>query len=164
MNTLNGRDVLAALGLDYFRSASCFGALGEEAISFLLAEGRVFGLHEGDIVFRTGEPGGSFFVVLEGRLSYLHRVRGEDVPIRSIGVGEQLGYVSMIGLFERLGIGRAEGPAKVLEVDADLFYRFHESFPFDFGVMSLNLSRDMARAIREVVTQLADAHAGRISA
>ena len=164
MKRLAGSKVLAGLGLERIKSESCFGALSDRAVAFLLEQGRVFALAAGDTVFRTGEPGDSFFIVLEGHLDYVHRVDGEDVPIRVIGCGEQLGYVSMIGLFERLGIGRAAGPAKVLEIDADLFYRFHIEYPFDFGVMSLNLSRDMARAIREVVTQLADANAGRISA
>ncbi len=164
MKRLDSREVLAELGLEHLKTASCFGALSDQAIAFLLEEGRVFSLAAGETVFRTGEPGDSFFIVLEGRLDYVHSVHGEEVPIRIIDAGQQLGYVSMLGLFERLGIGRAFGPAKVLEIPAELFYRFHEAYPFDFGIMSLNLSRDMARAIREVVTQLADANVGRICA
>lgn len=163
MTRMDGSEVLARLGMERIRAESCFGALSDAAIAFLLEEGEVFQMADGEAVFRTGEAGESFFVVLEGRLDYGHLGGGQEVHIRSIEAGQQLGYVSMIGLFERLGVGRADGPAKVLKVDSDLFYRFHVKYPFDFGVMSLNLSRDMARAIREVISQLADAQACRLS-
>ena len=51
----------------------------------------------------------------------------------------------MIGLFERFGVGRAHGQTIVLEITVDLFHQLHTEYPFDFGILMLNLSRDMAR-------------------
>ena len=83
----------------------------------------------------------------------------QDVPILKVAFGEQIGYVSMIGLFQRLGDGRAHGPTVLLEVSSDLFHQLHEEFAFDFGILMLNLSREMARAIRVLIGDLVHARA-----
>jgi hypothetical protein len=36
----------------------------------------------------------------------------------------------------------------------------HEELPFDFGILMLNLSREMARAFRKVTEDLVDACVG----
>lgn len=160
MKILDGQALLAESGLDHFKAGSTFGALGDEAISFLFGRGRIVSLADGEDLFHPDEAGDSFFVVIQGELAYF-RVGGDgEVPIRMVEFGEQLGYVSMIGLFPRVGIGRAHGPAVVLEVSSELFYQLHLEFPFDFGIVMLNLSRDMARAIRKISTSLVEASQG----
>ena len=80
--------------------------------------------------FHPGEPGDGFFIVIEGQLDY---VRGARRLMWSRSVpspwGEQLGYVSMIGLFERFGVGRAHGQTIVPEITVDLFHQLHTEYP-----------------------------------
>ena len=157
MQMLDGQRMLDERGLDYFRTASVFGALTDEAIRFLLTCGRVLAVADGEELFHPGEPGDGFFIVIEGQLDYVREREGSQVAIRTIAMGEQLGYVSMIGLFERFGVGRAHGQTIVLEITVDLFHQLHTEYPFDFGILMLNLSRDMARTIREMASRLTEA-------
>ena len=157
MQSLDGQQMLAERGLDHFRTASVFGAFSDEAIGFLLTHGQLYAMADGEELFRPGEPGDGFFVVIEGQLDYVREREGAQVAIRTIAMGEQLGYVSMIGLFERFGIGRAHGRTIVLGIKSDVFHQFHIEFPFDFGILLLNLSRDMARTIREMAVRLTEA-------
>ena len=160
MKPIEGAMLLADKGFDHFKGASAFGAISEPAITFLLERGQVWSLDDGDILFRAGDTGESFFIVVDGRLDYVREKNGQQVVIRNIEMGEQLGYVSMIGLFERFGMGRANGAVVVIEIKSDLFYQLHLDFPFDFGILMLNLSRDMARTIRFFASNLTAAYLG----
>lgn len=156
MEILDGQCLVAEQGIDYFKGASTFGALSDEAIRFLLIRGRIVSLANGEEMDDTE----GFFVVLQGQLDCFRVHGNEEVLILSVIFGEQIGYVSMIGLFRRLGSGRAHGPTTLLHVSPDLFYQLHEELPFDFGILMLNLSREMARAFRKVTEDLVDACAG----
>jgi len=161
MKVLDGRTLLAESGLDHFKAGSTFGALSAEAIRCLLTHGRILSLDDGEDLFKPGDPGDSFYVVLEGELDYFRERDNAEVLIRTIPFGEQFGYVSMVGLLDRIGIGRARGPVSVLlEINSDLFYELHLDFPFDFGILLLNLSRDMARTIRKITTHFVETSIG----
>lgn len=161
MKILDGQSLLNESGLAHFKTASIFGALSDEAIRFLLCRGRILALANGEELFHQGEAGDGFFVVLQGQVDYFRRDGGgEEILVRSVAFGEQIGYVSMIGLFARIGAGRANGPSLVLQVSTDLFYQFHLELPFDCGIVMLNLSRDMARTLRKVTDNLVAASAG----
>jgi CRP-like cAMP-binding protein len=160
MKILDGESLVAEWGVDHFKTGSTMGALSDEAVRFLLGRGRVLSLADGEELFHTGDPADSFFVLLRGQLDTFREQDGEKVPILTIAFGEQIGYVSMIGLFQRLGDGRAHGPTVLLEINSDVFYQMHMELPFDFGILMLNLSREMARGFRKVATGLVDACAG----
>jgi CRP-like cAMP-binding protein len=159
MKILDGHGLMSEPGVDRFKTASIFGALSDEAIRFLLGRGRILALEDGEELFHAGDPGDSFYVVLEGEFNYFRQAGKGEVLLRSAGFGEQLGYVSMVGLFPRVGVGKAKGPTVVLEINSDLFYQFHEALPFDFGIVMLNLARDMSRTIIFLTHQLADSRA-----
>lgn len=159
MKILDGQSLLAEPGVDHYKAASIFGALSDEAIGFLLGRGRILALEDGEEVFHAGDPGDSFYVVLEGEFNYFRAGDKGEVLLRSASFGEQLGYVSMVGLIPRVGIGRAKGPTVVLEINSDLFYQFHEALPFDFGIVMLNLARDMSRTIIFLTHKLVDRRA-----
>ncbi len=147
MKDLDGQRVIDKSGLDFFKAASTFGALSEEAILFLLSKGKLLALDKGEKVFDAGETAGFFVVVLEGKLGYFREVENGKLLMREVGFGEELGYVSMIGLLNRQGAASALEPSVILRVDTDLFYELHLDLPSDFGILMLNLSRELARTI-----------------
>jgi CRP-like cAMP-binding protein len=157
MKILNGESLLAEWGLDRFKAGSTFGALSDEAIRFLLSRGRVVSLADGEELFHTGDASDCFFVVLEGQLDCFREDDDVDVSILVVAFGEQIGYASMIGLSKRLGSGRGHGPTVMLQISSDLFYELHLELPFDFGILMLNLSRDMARTISVLISHLVEA-------
>lgn len=147
MKDLDGKRVIDKSGLEYFKAASTFGALSEEAILFLLSKGKLQALDKGDKLFEAGEVAGFFVVVLEGQLGYFREAEQSRLLMREVGFGEELGYVSMIGLLPRQGSASALEPSVILRVDTDLFYQLHLDLPSDFGILMLNLSRELARTI-----------------
>jgi hypothetical protein len=71
VRTLDGRQLIEQLGIDYFKAGSSFGALSDQAIRFLIEQGVVLQLDKGDKLFSYGGPGDSFYIVLRGRIEYL---------------------------------------------------------------------------------------------
>ncbi len=54
------------------------------------------------------------------------------------------------------GYAVANCNSRVLEITSTLFALIHQNYPFDFGIISLNLARDMARNIRKLSNALVD--------
>jgi len=150
MHVVQGSDALGQHSLSYFQSASTFGALSEETLLWLFQEGTVYALEKGEVLFEPDERGDAFFVILEGEIAYYKCHEGKYAHIRDYKRGEQIGFMSMIALHNRVGSGIALSDGMVLEVNTELFHRLHEKAPLDFGLLMMNLAREMARTLRTV--------------
>jgi len=154
MKNLDAQRLIAESGLDYFKDASTFGALSDDAIRFLLKNGEIQRVETGETIFRAGEAANFFVVVLKGKVCYCREVNGERLNIRDVRFGEEVGYVSMIGLFNRKGSVYAGEPSTLLKIDSNLFFQLHIDYPSDFGILMLNLSRELARTIDGINNKL----------
>jgi CRP-like cAMP-binding protein len=87
-----------------------------------LAQGMVLHrLAAGDAAIREGDTGASFFVVAAGRLAVSRRDdRGEEVVLAHLGEGDFFGEMALLSGAPRSATVRAERPAEILELRADL--------------------------------------------
>ncbi|MFC6635738.1 Crp/Fnr family transcriptional regulator [Microbulbifer taiwanensis] len=155
MRQLDGELLLDELGIDHLKNGAAFGALTSQAITYLVKKGRIHALQEGETLVETGEPSGSFFIVLKGSLSYYQSLNSHKEHIYDFHFGEAIGFVSMIALTPWPGTTIAASDTHVLEVNSNLFYTFHCEMPLDFGVLLINLSRELARRILNLSQQVA---------
>ena len=137
-------------------SGSIFGALSADATLFLLEHGKIYRVPTGEKVYECGEPGGRFFVVCAGSLDFFKQHQGVSYCTRTIGFGEETGFVAMIALHEQGGTVIAREDSILLEVSSNLFSELHQSYPLDFGLLTLNLARDLARVIRKMSETLVE--------
>lgn len=150
MHVVQGSDALGQHSLSYFQSASTFGALSEDTLLWLFQEGTVYALEKGEVLFEPDERGDAFFVILEGEIAYYKCHEGKYAHIRDYKRGEQIGFMSMIALHDRVGTAVSlSDDTLVLEVNSELFHSLHESAPLDFGLLMMNLAREMARSLRK---------------
>ena len=75
---------------------------------------------------------------------------------RSVGQGGELGFVAMIALQPHSGDAVAATDCVLLEISSLVFSQLHAQHPQDFGLMTLNLSRDMARVINQLGNALVE--------
>ncbi len=150
MHSLSTDQLLEAHALTCFTNASVFGALPESAILWLLAKGKIVAFDEGEYLFARGEPGNSFHVILQGKASYYKYHDDRYAFIRDYCFGEQIGFMSLIGLHERVGRAECHPHTITLEIDSTLFQAFHKEYPMEFGILMINLAREMARTLRAV--------------
>lgn len=128
-------------------SGSIFGALTEDATRFLLEGGKLYEVHTGEAVFEYGDPGDRFYVVCSGSLDFFKRHKGQWCHIREVNFGEETGFVPMIALHDQSGSTVAREDSIVLEISSILFAELQQKYSQDFGVLTLNLAREMARVI-----------------
>ena len=150
MREISCEELLTTRDVASFTGASVFGALPEPAIQWLLERGKIHDMEPGEYLFSPGEPGNSFHVILVGRVSYHKYHLGKFGFIREYTMGEQIGFMSLIALHERVGRVECNEPTIALEIDSHLFHEFHDEKPADFGILMLNLAREMARTLRMV--------------
>ena len=53
----------------------------------------------------------------------------------------------MIGLLNHNGTDVAQQESLILDVSREQFFKLHVDFPADFGLLMINLSRELAREI-----------------
>ncbi|ADZ90804.1 cyclic nucleotide-binding domain-containing protein [Marinomonas mediterranea] len=152
MKKLNIHDCPYDLSIERLKTASIFGALGPDAIEFLLTNGNLEEFEEGETVFEKDEVADGFYIILDGEIELFKDKEAYEKAMKfgegSIGFGEELGYCTMIALLPRAANARTSKKTLVLKVDSYVFGQFHDYYAFDFGILILNLSRDMARKLR----------------
>jgi CRP-like cAMP-binding protein len=149
MQILTGSSLIDQFGIDYFKGGSTFGALSEKAIRSLLLQGVLLKLEQEEPLYYPDDPGDCFYIILKGTVRFFTLCQEEIHFSRDFVFGEQLGFVPMIALHKRKGTAQAVEESIVLKVCSSLFFELHEKLPNDFGILLLNLSREMARQIGE---------------
>ena len=135
------------LGFDYLNELSTFGALSNDAIVNLLQNGVIKHLARGEYVTRLNQVASEFQVLLRGRIAFYKCFEGRDVLTRHFNQGEQIGFDLMIGLLTHNGTDVAVEDSILLDISSEQFHKLHVDFPADFGLLMINLSRELAREI-----------------
>jgi len=156
MELMSTEKLLRNYELSSLTNASVFGALPETSILWLLQNGKIYSLIKGENLFTQGQCGDSFNVILEGQISYYKFHEDRYAYIREYKTGEQIGFMSMIALHNRVGRAEAHQDTIALEINSELFHEFHNDAPLEFGILMMNLAREMARTLRTVDNILAE--------
>lgn len=147
MQLVDPAEVIESLGIPYLQELSTFGALSEEVILDLVTHGKIERLDKGEYITHTLEKADDFQIVLQGKIAYYKHQEGHDVLTRYFSRGEQMGFDEMIGLIVRDGTDVAVADSLVLSISSSQFYNLHVEYPGEFGILMLNLSRELAREI-----------------
>ncbi len=147
MEILEAGETVEMLGMDYLNELSTFGALSDEVIINLLDNGVIKHYAKGEYVTRLNQVASDFQVLLRGRIAFYKSFEGRDVLTRHFNQGEQIGFDLMIGLLSHNGIDVAVEDSLILDISSEQFYKLHVEFPGDFGLLMINLSRELAREI-----------------
>ncbi len=147
MKILDAGETIDMLGMGYLNELSTFGALSDEVIANLLNNGVIRQYARGEYLTRLNQVAVDFQVLLRGRIAYYKRFEDCDVLTRNFNQGEQIGFDLMIGLTNHQGTDVVQKDSLVLDISSEQFYKLHVDFPADFGLLMINLSRELAREI-----------------
>ncbi|WP_027858643.1 cyclic nucleotide-binding domain-containing protein [Marinobacterium jannaschii] len=156
MKTENSAAVIESLGFDYLRELATFGALSDTAIRALIEQGEVTSRRKGENQDVSTAMAGGFYVVLQGDVGYYRHCDNHDVLTRHFRSGDQMGFDVMIGLFPSNGVEVAFEDSLVLQISSDQFFQFHLDFPAEFGLLMINLSRELSREINMLEAVIGD--------
>jgi signal transduction histidine kinase len=76
---------------DILRRVPIFAGLSDEQLASV-ERGTEMRLRKGNYIKRAGDPPDGFYIVLEGRIEWTSKVRGQDVYVQSLTAGEFWGH------------------------------------------------------------------------
>lgn len=156
MEVIDATKLIKQLGLPYFRELATFGALSDEVITDLLNSGTIKRWNSGEYLARYNEIATDFQVVLSGKVAFYKHCEAYDVLTRHFKAGEQMGFDLMLGLIPHNGTDVAIEDSHILEISSEQFYNLHVDFPKDFGLLMINLARELSREIELLESVIAE--------
>ncbi|MFH1530687.1 MAG: cyclic nucleotide-binding domain-containing protein [Pseudomonadota bacterium] len=141
-----GREVRSIL-----ERVSFFRPLSDEDMDYLAAAGRREFCPADEIVVRQGDPGHSFYVILDGTVSVdVKGAGGEDTFVARLSRGDYFGEMSLMTGERRSATVRTLRDTEFLVVDKSVFKKIIESHPEVVGRISeLIVARRMQIAEEE---------------
>jgi signal-transduction protein with cAMP-binding, CBS, and nucleotidyltransferase domain len=147
MKILDADETIKELGWSCLNELSTFGALSSDVIADLLQNGVIRHYQKGEYVVRVDQTADDFQIILRGRVAYYRCFDGCDVLTRYFDQGEQMGFDQMIGLLKQNGTDVAQEDSLIVDISGEQFFKLRADFPADFGLLMINLAREMAREI-----------------
>ncbi len=130
-----------------------FQGLPPDRLLRTLALAEQYPVKDGEAVFRQGDLGDSFYVVLHGEFLVERRTHGQSVPLVRLGAGSCFGEMALVGTHTRSATLRAvDGDAVALR-----FYRDHvDAIPEVSALIYRNIARILAGRLEVSSEMLAD--------
>jgi len=125
--------------------------LDAAAIQFL---GKLAGMEThpaGAVIVREGDPGDRVYFVHSGRVQVVKRPPGEpEVKLAEFGPGDFFGEMSLVESVARSASVIALEPTRVFTLRGMDFYKLYRQQPEQYGIVMLNIARDLARRLRQL--------------
>jgi len=115
--------------LDILRQTYFFSGLPLESLKIFAYLCTREKFREGDFLFQQGEEGGEALCILSGEALLERTVAGAARPIRTVGAGEFVGGLTLIGQTRRLYSLRALQETICLVLSRDKFSKTLDQFP-----------------------------------
>ncbi|MBI3885929.1 MAG: cyclic nucleotide-binding domain-containing protein [Opitutae bacterium] len=125
--------------------------LSEAALQFLGG----FAVEEnhaaGAAIVREGDPGDRVFFICEGRVQVV-KDHGAAAPVvlAEMGPGDYFGEMSLVESFVRSASVVALEPVRGFTLKGANFYKLYRAQPDQYGIVILNIARDLARRLRRL--------------
>jgi CRP-like cAMP-binding protein len=139
------------------RDIGLFGALSEDALTFLTGLLTIVKPQIGETIFREGDDANAMYVVLAGEMEVTKKSHGNvEARVAVLGPGDWFGEMSIVDIQPRSATVRALAPGRLLRftaADLDALYRHDVR---SYAIIVLNLARELSRRLRVADGILAD--------
>ena len=133
---------------DVLRRVPLFYGMTDTAVDAIAGLATEESYRPGTTLVRQGEPGETFIVIATGSAS----VEAGGVTVRTLGVGDFLGEISLIDGGPRTATVTALEPVEALVISRDGFERLMADFP----VIRLDVLQALTQRIRERAPEVSD--------
>ena len=125
--------------------------LDEAALQFLGGMVTEANFAAGSVVLREGEPGDRVFFICAGGVRVVKETGGEPaVHLAEFGPGDFFGEMSLVESVVRSASVIATGPTRLFTLKSMDFYKLYKQRPDQYGIVMLNIARDLARRLRRL--------------
>ena len=136
---------------ELFKRVPLFTDLSEPALNMLILRSESASAPPGGLVVREGESNSHFFLTCAGSLR-VYRQFGlpDQTELATLGPGDFFGEMCILEIVPRSATVQAVTQATFLTLRPTDFYILQEQMPDQYGVLLLNIARDLARRLRKL--------------
>ena len=125
--------------------------LDEAALQYLGALAAEEHSAAGDTILREGDPGDRVFFICSGRVRIVKdHGAAEPVVLAEMGPGDYFGEMSLVESVARSASVVAVESTCVFTLKSVNFYKLYRQHPDQYGIVVLNIARDLARRLRRL--------------
>ncbi len=141
----------------FLRRLPVMAGLDEAALQFLGGLANEENHPTDGVIVREGAPGDRMFFVCSGRVNVVKQTAG-GAPVRlaEFGPGDFFGEMSLVESVVRSASVVATEPTRVCTLKALDFYKLYRQRPDQYGIVMLNIARDLARRLRRLDANFCD--------
>ena len=141
------------------KNVHIFTGLSDRALKQISESGEQLDLPTGAVVVKEGEIGHCMFVIAEGEVRICkHHGLPDQVELAELGPGEFFGEMSILDTLARCATACAVTPVKIFSVGCDALYHLYKTMPDQYGILMLNIARDLTRRLRRMDEVFAARH------
>ena len=141
-----------------FQSVPILAGLNDSALELLANRAKETMHPTGSCILNEGDSGNRFYVIRGGIVRVCkHTGTSDEVELARLGKGEFFGEMCILETLPRSASVLAVTDTALISLSSLDFLRLYEQMPAQYGILVLNLARDLSRRLRK----LDDVFAGR---
>jgi len=142
-----------------FRAVPIFAGLNDGALELLAGRAKESVFNAGALIVGEGETGNRFFVILSGEVRVCKRLgRPGEVELARLAQGEFFGEMCILETLPRSASVLASTEARLASLSSMDFLQLYNRMPDQYGILVLNLARDLSRRLRRLDEAFAARH------
>ncbi len=125
--------------------------LSDEAIMFLAAKSINSSVPNKSLVFREGEFGNEMYFILKGSAQVIcNYLQPTQTLLANLSAGSFFGEMCLLETLPRSASVVTCEPCQLISISSIALLRLYETSPQQYGLLILNIARDLSRRIRSL--------------
>ena len=113
----------------------------------------------GEVILREGEMGNRLFIIASGTVRVCKRAgQSDEVTLATLGPLDFFGEMCILEAQPRSATVVAQRETSLLSIPAGAFYQLFHEMPTQYGILLLNIARDLSRRLRALDDSFAGRH------
>lgn len=135
----------------FLHNLPVMAGLDDEAIRYLSELAREEHYPAGAVIIGEGEPGNRMFFIAGGQVAVIKgHGTAQPVTLARLGPGEYFGEMSLVECVARSASVVTDAAVTACTLKGTDFHRLYLHQPSQYGIVMLNLARDLSRRLRRI--------------
>ena len=139
--------------LDHLRKVFLFQGLDYECLKLIAMLCKQIQMIEGDRLMVQGQDDASAYFIVTGSLQIIHRRDDVDYSLQSLGPGQFIGGLALLGKTIRLFTVQATEKSTLLRLHRDNFQKVMEQFAGNMTKIAANLASELTDWEKDILNQ-----------
>lgn len=145
--------------LEQFQRVPIFAGLSEAGLGLLTSRIQQLTFPADACVLREGDVGNRFYVIHNGRARVCKKFGSlEEVELAVLGPSDFFGEMCILETLPRTATVQTLDPTILFSLSSLDFLHLYEAMPNEYGILVVNIARDLSRRLRKLDERFAARH------